>query len=106
MNTCHDSTGVVSTPALSRRGFLGVLTAAAVPSTAVVVEAKAFDWNAFFDQATPAELASFHAKALTEAMAKAHPDLSWRHVIDHKVRFVLVVGDERPASQAAREELA
>ena len=92
-------------PALSRRGFLGAMTAAAIPATAVVAEAqaKAFDWDAFFAEATPAELARFHANALAEAMATMHPELSWRHVIDHETRFVLVVGDERPAF--AREEV-
>lgn len=91
MNTCHDSTGSASTPALSRRGFLGIMTAAAMPTTTVVAVAD------------PEEQARFHAKALAEAMAEMHPELSWRHVIDHQVRFVLVVGDERPAPLAKQE---
>lgn len=105
MNTYNDSTGSAPTPALSRRGFLGVMTMAAIPATDVVVEAKAeeFDWNRFFADAIPAEIARFHANALTEIMAEMHPELSWRHVVDHKTRFVLVVGDSRPASVAEQE---
>lgn len=95
-------------PKISRRTLLVAMTAtipaAAVSAGAASREAKTFDWNAFFAEATPAELAVFHANALTEAMATMHPELSWRHVIDHKVRFVLVVGDDRPAS-AARQEV-
>jgi hypothetical protein len=94
MNTCHDITGSVPKPALSRRGFLGVMTAAAIPVSATAAEA------------TPADRARFHAKALTDAMAEMHPEMSWRHAIDHKLQFVLVVGDERPASRATREDLA
>lgn len=90
-------------PKLSRRTLLGAITAA-IPAAAAPAAVKTFDWNAFFAEASPAELACFHANALTEAMATMHPELSWRHVIDHKVRFVLVVGDDRPAS-AARQEV-
>ncbi|MBY3361264.1 hypothetical protein HFN97_26180 [Rhizobium laguerreae] len=89
-------------PKISRRTLLGAMTAA-IPAAAVPAILKTFDWNAFFAEATPAELASFHANALTEAMATMHPELSWRHVIDHKVQFVLVVGDERPAIQVRQE---
>lgn len=103
MNKTEHSIRPATVPALPRRGFLGIMAAAAVPATAVVAEARAFDWNSFFEGATPAELARFHANALSEAMAKMHPELSWRHVIDHDVRFVLVVGDERPASIAGQE---
>lgn len=91
MNTYHDITGSLSKPALSRRGFLGVMTAAAIPVTATAAEA------------TPADRARFHAKALADAMAEMHPQMSWRHVIDHKLQFVLVVGDERPALIARQE---
>ncbi|WP_064828611.1 hypothetical protein [Rhizobium phaseoli] len=103
MNSYDDSTGSAPTPALSRRGFLGVMTMAAIPATAVEAKAEEFDWNRFFADATPAEIARFHASALTEIMAEMHPELSWRHVIDHQVRFVLVVGDERPAPLAKQE---
>ncbi|ACS60063.1 MULTISPECIES: hypothetical protein [Rhizobium] len=89
-------------PKLSRRTLLGAVTAI-IPAAATPAKMKAFDWDAFFAEATPAQLASFHAKALTEAMAKLHPGLSWRHVIDHKVQFVLVVGDERPAVSPRQE---
>ncbi|WP_434732880.1 hypothetical protein NL154_14990 [Rhizobium sp. YTUHZ044] len=89
-------------PKLSRRKLLGAV-AAAIPAAAAPTAVKTFDWNAFFAEASPAELARFHANALTEAMAKMHPELSWRHVIDHKVRFVLVVGDERPAYVVRQE---
>ncbi|MBB4250874.1 hypothetical protein [Rhizobium sp. BK008] len=90
-------------PKLSRRTLLRAVTAI-IPATATPTKMKTFDWDAFFAEATPAELASFHASALTEAMATMHPELAWRHVIDHKVQFVLVVGDERPAF-AVRQEV-
>jgi hypothetical protein len=69
---------------MNRRHFLGSVTAAAIPAAATVAKA------------TPAERARFHAKALAEAMAEIHPERSWRHAIDHKNEFVLVVGDKRP----------
>ncbi|MBY5533020.1 hypothetical protein HFO58_07530 [Rhizobium leguminosarum] len=89
-------------PKISRRTLLGAMTAA-IPAAAVPAVLKTFDWNAFFAEATPAELARFHANALTEAMATMHPERSWRHVIDHKVQFVLVVGDERSALSVRQE---
>ncbi|MCH4546860.1 hypothetical protein MK632_13855 [Rhizobium changzhiense] len=94
-------------PKISRRTLLGAMTAAipaaTISATADPVSVKTFDWNAFFAEATPAELARLHANALTEAMATMHPELSWRHVIDHQVQFVLVVGDERPAFVGRQE---
>jgi hypothetical protein len=68
---------------MNRRHFLGSMTAAAMPATAVVAVAS------------PEERARFHAKALAEAMAEIHPERSWRHAIDHKNEFVLVVGDKK-----------
>lgn len=89
-------------PKISRRTLLGALTAA-IPAAAAPAVTNTFNWNAFFAEATPAELARFHANALAEAMATMHPELSWRHVIDHKVQFVLVVGDERSAFSVGQE---
>jgi len=67
---------------ISRRNLLGGMTAAVMPATAIVT------------LSTPEERAAFHAKALADAMAEIHPDRSWRHAIDHKNEFVLVVGDK------------
>ncbi|MBY3445533.1 hypothetical protein [Rhizobium laguerreae] len=89
-------------PKISRRTLLGAMTAA-IPAAAVPGVSKTFDWNAFFAKATPEELARFHANALAEAMAKIHPELSWRHAIDHKNEFALIVGDKRPAFVVRQE---
>jgi hypothetical protein len=89
-------------PNISRRTLLGAITAA-IPAAAVPAVANTFNWNDFYAEATRAELARFHANALTEAMATRYPELSWRHVVDDKVQFVLVVGDERPAVSARQE---
>ncbi|PCK81213.1 hypothetical protein [Rhizobium sophoriradicis] len=90
-------------PKISRRSLLGAIAAIPAAATATPAREMKFDWNAFFEQATPAELARFHANALTEVMANIHPELSWRHVIDHQTRFVLVVGDERRVASARQE---
>ncbi|MBY5440486.1 hypothetical protein HFO95_27925 [Rhizobium leguminosarum] len=89
-------------PNISRRTLLGAITAV-IPAAAAPAVANTFNWNAFFAEATPAELARFHANALAEAMAKIHPELSWRHAIDHKNEFALIVGDKRPAFVGRQE---
>lgn len=89
-------------PKISRRALLGAMTAA-IPASSVTSGVKSFEWSAFFAEATPAELARFHANALADAMARMHPERSWRHAIDHKNEFVLVVGDKRPAIAIQQE---
>lgn len=96
MNDATNTTANAVNPSLSRRGFLGGVALAAVPSVAVAVDVATpkVSIDDFLSKATRSPSAWYHANALAEVMGEMHPEKSWRSHIDHHYAYCLIVGDE------------
>jgi hypothetical protein len=75
----------------------GIALALTSHTPAVAEEPKAISIDDFLARATPAERATYHASALSEAMDEVHPGIwtQWFFKLDHEHGVALIWAEKR-----------